>query len=128
MVENHPLRGGSRLVFVLTRRPKRGQTRNRDTLPDHGFPFATSDVVDTNAARLPPKPDDPVELINDLVSPKVHPRRCRESRSRMTIHNRQNPERLVVKEPVRHEIHRPDIVHRTGLCARRAVAARVPPP
>jgi hypothetical protein len=33
----------------------------------------------------------------------------------MAIDNRQNPEWLVVKELVRHEVHRPDIVYRTGL-------------
>lgn len=85
-------------------------------------------IIDANTPRLPPEPDDPVELLHDLVRPKICPRRCRESLSRMAIHNRQNPERLVVKELVRHKVHRPDIVHRTGLCARRSVAARAPPP
>jgi len=72
-------------------------------------------IIDANAPRFPPEPDNPVELFHDLVRPKVCPRRCREGLSRMAIDNRQNPEWLVVKELVRHEVHRPDIVYRTGL-------------
>lgn len=76
-------------------------------------------VVGTNALWFASESDDPAECFNDLVRPEIWFCRCRENLSRMVVHNRQNPEwpivKLIVKEFVRHKVHRPDIVHSAGL-------------
>lgn len=84
-------------------------------------------VVNPNAPRLTSNARQPVQLVYDLIGTEFRPRSGHESLSRKTVHDGQNSEWFFVKQPVRHEVHRPDIVHAVRFGSAGAIPAGTPP-
>ena len=67
-------------------------------------------VVDPDTSRLVSEPGKPIEFVDNLIGPEVRSHNGRESFSRIAVDDRQDPERPIVEQLVRHEVHGPAVV------------------